>query len=286
MFGAPRWSHDERYDVVFVGVPSDAGALGWRSAALGPLLLREQSQNFPITLNAHGECVGWHDYVSGRTLLRSVRIADAGDFVYDRRLGAKQLDSLPAVYATLRDSTRLLCILGGDHSITYQLAQALRDEGLLWIDAHEDATARHGPHPHCGNVVSYIDLVPSVTAVVQFGLRGIVPAVRSTPPPQRRQCRSTEEIVAVFRERNVTSIATTIDVDVFDPTLMPAVAAAMPEGLQPADVLRVLGGVAQAGIRISVLELAEFAPLVEADAVPALALVNFLLRGMAECLIG
>lgn len=284
MFGAPLWSPEEQYDVVFVGVPSDAGSLGWRSPALAPLLLRAQSQLFPINRDAKGECVGWYDYEDGRTLLRGARLADAGDLVYDRRLGSRQLEALPSVYATLRASTRLLVILGGDHSITYWLAQALHGEGLLWLDAHEDATPRRGEHPHCGNVVSYIDAMPNVPAIAQFGLRGLAPDVRAAPPAHRVHCRTVDQVVAALREREVTSAAMTIDVDVLDPSVMPAVASAMPGGLRMSDLLGVISGVRRAGIRIPVLEIAEFAPVAEADAVPALSLVNFLLRGIAGCL--
>lgn len=283
MFGAPRWSDGERYDVVFVGVPGAAGSLGTRTPALGPLMLRSQSQLFPLVRDPNRECVGWYDYAAEQVILRGIRMADAGDFVYDRRLGSEQFASLPSVYATLRESTRLLVILGGDHSLTYWLAQSLMGEGLLWFDAHEDATARRGPYPHCGNVVSYIDSMPNVPAIAQVGLRGLVPNVRPAVPAHRMMCRGANQVAACFRARGVTSAAATLDVDVFDPALMPAVASAMPGGLQVDDVLKVLAGVVDHGIAIPVLEVAEFSPLTESDAVHALTLVNFLLRGIAAC---
>jgi agmatinase len=284
MFGAPLWSPGERYDVVFVGVPSDLGSLGGRSPALGPAVLREQSALFPAVAGADGECVGWYDYTARRTLLRGARLADAGDFGIDPGRGPEALEALPAVYEALLESTRLLVVLGGDHSITYWLARALDGDGLVWLDAHEDATRRRGPYPHCGNVVSYIDSMPNVHAIAQLGLRGLVPDTRAQPPPHRVFCATPAEVVEALRARGCSSAAVTIDVDVLDPSVMPAVAAAMPGGLHVRDLLDVLGALSGAGVRVRALEIAELAPISPADAVPALSLVNFLLRAAATCL--
>ena len=281
MFGAPRWSPDERYDVVFVGVPSDLGGLGHRSPATAPSFLRTTSQLFPLVHDGAGNAKGWFDYSTRTDLLRGVTMADAGDFPVSRASGLRALEPLASVYETLRESASLVVVIGGDHSISHFLAPALHDEGLVWMDAHEDASPKDGPYPHCANVVSYLDELDNVRAIAQYGLRGIVPADRPPVGPRRRLCGSAEEVVETLRSAAVRSAAVSIDVDVFDPSVMPAVGSAMPEGLRSHDVLRVLRSLRQANIAVPFLELAEFAPLSETDVTSALFLVNFLLRAIA-----
>ncbi|WP_394843869.1 arginase family protein [Pendulispora brunnea] len=281
MFGAPRWNQDTAYDVVFVGVPTDTGGLGHRSPAAAPGFLRSTSTLFPLMNGRTGGALGWFDYTTRTTLLQGVRMADAGDFPCSRAEGIGQLSALPYVYETLRESTKLLVILGGDHSISYFLGKALDQEGIVWVDAHEDAAGKNGAFPDCANVVSHLDDEDAVQAIAQFGLRGIVPADRREPPAKRRLCASAEDVVSALRAHSVSSTAVTVDVDVFDPSLLPAVGSALPEGLRSTDVLRVVAAVRNAGIRIPVLEVAEFAPVSELDVTSGLFLVNFLLRAIA-----
>jgi agmatinase len=285
LFGVPRWCPDERYDLVVVGVPSDSGGFGARTPATAPGFLRSLSQLFPARLNG-AACVGWFDYARQRTLLEGVRMADAGDFVWNRRRGFEQLAALPSVYATLRASTRLLVILGGDHSIAYWLASSLREEGLVWCDAHEDATDKDAPLPHCGNVVSYIDEMANVPLVAQYGLRGLVPAPRRPPPPTRTLCARPSEVVRALAARKLTRTAVSIDVDVLDPSIMPAVGSPMPGGLAVADLEALLTTLREGGVAVPILELVEFAPVSDGDASAALLLVNFLLNAAAICLDG
>lgn len=284
MFGAPRWDPDGAYDVVFVGVPTDAGGLGHRSPAAAPAFLRSTSTLFPLTRDAEGVAVGWFDYVWRRDILRGVRMADAGDLPCARGRGLEPLRVLPKVYEALRETTRLLVVLGGDHSIAYFLPPALRGEGLVWLDAHEDASPKQGPLPDCANVVSYLDEVDDLRAIAQVGLRGLVPADRRPPPPKRRICRSADEVVTTLRDAGVSGAAVSVDVDVFDPGVLPAVGSAMPGGMREGDALDVLRAVRRAGLDVPVLELAEFAPISDNDVTSALFLVNFLLRAASIAL--
>lgn len=278
MFGCPRFDPEQKYDVVFVGVPSDVGGLGHRSPAAAPAFLRSTSTLFPRLMDDAGRARGWFDYETRRTLLEGVRIADAGDFPCERGLGVAGLAPLTGVYGALRDATKLLVILGGDHSIAHFMAESLEDEGIVWLDAHEDAADPHGPYPDCANVVRYIDELASVRAVAQLGLRGIVPNNRVTPPPKRRLCGDVAEAVEHLRTHGVASAAVTIDVDVFDPSSLPAVGSPMPEGLASKDVLALFPALRAAGIGTPILEIVELAPVSESDVVSALFLLNFLLR--------
>ncbi len=284
MFGVPRWEPDTPYDVVFVGVPTDSGGLGHRSPASAPAFLRTAASLFPSATDDEGRSAGWFDYVEGRTLLAGLRLADAGDLACTRGGGAGQLECLSDVYATLRGTARQLVIMGGDHSIAYGLARSLRHEALVWVDAHEDARPKDGPYPDCANVVRYIDELENVPVIAQYGLRGLVPSGRAEPPKKRTLCRSVAEVVASLDAFAVRSAALTIDVDVLDPSILPAVGSPSPEGLRPSDLLDLVTGLRNAGVRVPVIELAEFAPTSEHDIASGLVLVNLLLRALSRCL--
>ncbi|MEM9489175.1 MAG: arginase family protein [Myxococcota bacterium] len=282
MFNLPRWQPDAEYDVVFIGVPSDAGGLGNRSPAAAPSFLRTASALFPTPVS-EGRCQGFYDYTVGQPLLAGARMADAGDLVCDRGAGMAQFEALPAVYATLRETCAQLVILGGDHSLSYFLAHSLDGEGIVWLDAHEDAGPRHDRYPHCANVVSYIDELANIPVIAQYGLRGIVPLRRDTPPDKRVLCHTSEQVVDALRTRDIRSTVLTVDVDVIDPSILPAVGSPMPEGMSPTDLLALLDALLDADIAIPVLELAEFAPISDQDITSGLVLVNFLLRALHRC---
>ncbi|WNG18809.1 arginase family protein [Cystobacter fuscus] len=284
IFGVPLWAPEQPCDVVFVGVPADMGMLGIRSTQGGPGALRDASIVFPEVRDDANRPVGWYDYPQRRVLLAGRQLRDAGDFPYDRRQGPEQLESLPDLYAALRESSRLLVILGGDHSLSYWMGRSLSGEGVVWVDGHEDAGRVQGEVPHHANVVSYVERLDTVGCVVQYGLRGLIPALRRDPPPQRTLCERPEEVVAALRRYGITEVALSIDVDVLDPSVMPSVSSPLPEGLGFADLLTLVSTLTRGGISIRVLELMEFAPVGEADRLPALALVKFLVRVVDACL--
>jgi agmatinase len=284
MFGVPRWEPQTKYDVVFVGVPTDSGGFGNRTPAAGPGMLRGVSHLFPFRTESDGAPAGWIDFNSRRTILKGIRMADAGDFPWQRRRGAEQFDALPAVYETLRHSARLVVILGGDHSNALSLGKTMHDEGLVWVDAHDDASGPSGAYPHCGNVTSYLEKLPNLPLITQYGVRGLVPATRSPAPQHRVLCAEPQEIVDEFRARGLSRAVVSIDVDVLDPSIMPAVGSMMPGGLQVQDLERLLRELRCGGLDISVLDIAEFAPTSEADTHATLLLTNFFLRAVAICL--
>lgn len=277
IFGVETWRPGERYDVVVVGVPCDLGELGLRSAAAGPSAIRAASQIFPAVGDA-----GWYDYERGAPILRGARIADAGDFRCDRLRGAAGLAELPGVYAALADTAELLVILGGDHSISYFMAQALSGEGVVWLDAHEDARPVAGPYPDHANVVSYLDAMDHIPAIIQYGLRGLVSHVPRARPDKRAIARTPAELDLALAAAACPALAVSIDIDVVDPTDCPAVGSPMPGGLRFADVLDAVRA-SRAAAPVRVLELAELAPVGDADRTAVLAATHFLLRAVSAC---
>ncbi len=275
--GCSDWSPEEVVDIVILGVPTDHGTLGVRSTVFGPSALRAASHVYVPGSQGEG---GWYDYTTQRNLLRGIKLADAGDFPVDRRVGMQQFDILPSVIENLLWKNRSLVVLGGDDSILYWLAQTCSGRAMLILDSHEDATRINGEYPHHGNVVSFIDTLLPPVLVLQYGLRGIVPLPRKSPPQSRVICTEKEEVIRVLKDNGVSELAICVDVDVFNPRIVDAVCARSPGGESPDHMLPLFEAIAASGINVKILSITEFAPDRGRDADTALALVQFIIRAL------
>jgi arginase family enzyme len=279
--GVPAWGEGDRARIVIAGVPTDVGGFTHsRSQRSAPAVLRRASSLFPLRLDDAAQPLGWYDYTQLRAILPAVSIADAGDFSIDKHHASVSLASVSTQLQVLADSSELLLILGGDHSITHWTIDALSgDVDLLFIDAHEDATGLDGDLPHCGNVVNYLEQKAHVKTITQFGLRGLVPNNRIAPGVNRQICASPASLIASLGASEL-DLFISIDVDVFDPTMFRSVAAPSPLGMHPDDLLDTLRAVSALGRRVRVLELVEFAPGAADDPMVGMAIVQFILRAM------
>ena len=138
-------------------------------------------------------------------------------------------------------------------------------------------------YPHHGNVVTFLEGLDS-SAIVQYGLRGLVPNRRKTPGRNRRVCGTIEQTVAALEEFGGKPLLVSLDVDVFDPFVIDSVTSPCPNGLDAAMILLLLSTVARMGHKIQLFDLAEFAPTGENARIQALYLVDFLLRA-TDCIL-
>ncbi|MEI8396641.1 MAG: agmatinase [Rhodospirillaceae bacterium] len=123
--GAPFAPHAARVSVV--GVPFDLGTTNRAGARAGPLAVRHASRMLVDGDNP----ANWRDPMS-------LGLADAGDF-------AIALGDIPASLALIKQQAanyHHLVAIGGDHTITLPLLQALTERtgrlGLVHFDAHVD----------------------------------------------------------------------------------------------------------------------------------------------------
>jgi arginase family enzyme len=180
---------------VTLGVPVDLAAGGAGGARLGPTEIRKVVNGSLLT--------GQGDVVD-HELLRlypafAPQLADLGDIEADGgrldHIGARLQKAVSEVLA--RDMRPL--VLGGDHSITHFVLEALiaRGEpfGLLHFDAHADmGPSRTLSH---ANVFAAAIESPCVQSIVQIGLRGIermTPFSRRVPCPKRRVVTAREAL--------------------------------------------------------------------------------------------
>jgi len=144
--------------------------------------------------------------------------------------------------------------LGGEHSITLGLARAYREKfpdiSFLQIDAHGDLRDSYDgtPHSHACIMRRIIDFAP----VVQVGIRSMCweerELTRSKPDwpifydyQIQRDPQWIEKVVSRLSK----NVFVTIDLDGFDPALIPAVGTPEPGGLSWYQGLALLRRVAQ-----------------------------------------
>jgi agmatinase len=159
--------------------------------------------------------------------------------------------------AGILERGRIPVILGGEHSITIGLVKALKENypelSVLQLDAHADLRDiyEESPFNHACTARRISELCP----LVQVGTRSLSrgeaeflkvfagkekPGIRTHYAPEIIRGVPREEVVEDLTE----DVFITIDLDVFDPSIMPATGTPEPGGLGWYDVLGLLRTVA------------------------------------------
>ncbi|CAH1797016.1 unnamed protein product [Owenia fusiformis] len=132
MMRLPIQKTSEGLDACFVGVTLDSGTCNRSGTRFGPRQIRSESIFAVRPFN----------FSTGAAPFESLRVADTGDVNLN-------MYNLPEACNSIRDHYRALvkdgCIpltMGGDHTITYPILQAIKEKhgpvGLVHIDAHDD----------------------------------------------------------------------------------------------------------------------------------------------------
>ena len=160
---------------------------------------------------------------------------------------------------------KLVCLLGGDHSLTpgavRAVAQRHQDLSVLVLDAHTDLADEYqgSRYSHACTVRRILEWAPAVLVGVRsvhqeahdFLQGGTVPMFPRSAEP----ITGTEAIV----ERLSPNVYVSVDLDVFDPSLMAAVGNPEPGGMGWWEVLKLLRAVAEQR-RIVAFDIMELAP--------------------------
>lgn len=168
-------------------------------------------------------------------------------------------------------SGRFLIGLGGEHSVTGPLVQAVRERhpgvGVLQLDAHADLRGSFEGSPHNHACVMH-RLLDEGVAMAQVGIRSLT--------GEERALIGERGVCTVFAEEAVHTpvsawigrvlealpeeVYVTVDLDAFDPAIMPATGTPEPGGLDWYRALAVLREVARHR-RIVGFDVVELAPL-------------------------
>lgn len=179
------------------------------------------------------------------------------------------------------DRSKIVGVVGGDHSVPFGAIQALAARhpglGILHIDAHADLRAAFEGFTwsHASIMHNVVEKVPEVARLVQVGIRDLGNAELALIEASRGRIvthfdallqakRYEAESWAAQCERIIRDLPREIylsfDIDGLDPALCPHTGTPVPGGLSYPQATYLLGAVVKAGRRIVGFDLNEVAP--------------------------
>jgi agmatinase len=249
------------------GMPYDIAT--WpNDQSRAPDAIRQASLDIDYTLNHY-------DYDLGGPLLdgRNISIVDCGNVTRDP-------DDASVHYRRAEQATRkiiaantTLVVLGGDHGIPIPVLRALEEQGspvtLVHIDAHLDWRDEiNGETEGYSSPIRRASEMPWIDKIVQIGMRGIGSA-RTGEVDDARAYGA--DVITAYEMHDIGMDAVleripdggpyylTIDADGIDPTIMPAVLAQTPGGLDWLQTRKLIHGLVKKG-RVLGMDLVEIAP--------------------------
>lgn len=256
-------------------------------ASHAPRAVRERSERY-------GAFRTHHDFdTGGKMLPGEVRVVDVGDAVTTPGDGpANSARATEAVRAIL-DRKAVPLVLGGDDSTPPFAIRAYEAYGpitIVQIDAHLDYRDEvRGVRDGYSSPMRRAAEMSWVDKVVHVGTRG----VGSARPEEVEATQDRGNAIVTAREIHSGGIAAalrhvppggdyyvSIDVDGFDPAVMPAALALTPGGLTYSHGLELIAGLQERG-RIVGLGFAEFYPDRDVNGLTALGIVRLAIAAMA-----
>lgn len=248
-------------DVAVLGIPFDI-ALGFRPGArFAPRALREAS------LRSVPPFTG----LDGVTRLAGVTFADAGDVVLPSLEPELARQRISAAAEYVRDRCRLPVFLGGDHSVTYPILRAFAgvpDLHVVQLDAHLDFTDSRNDtrFSNSSPFRRACEELPNLVHITTIGLRGLrfdpeaVAAARARGHALIPMTDVTADLSSVLaRLPRGKNVYLSVDVDGFDPSVIPGTSSPEPDGLTYAQGMAILAETARHNTIVG-LDVVELAP--------------------------
>jgi len=242
------WANCDRLedaDVVLIGVPDESGSHAERKgAARGPDQIRRVSNRMATVIHA-----GHRSLIQPGTAILTKRIFDHGNVAKEE---------VTAIVSTVVGLGKKPVVIGGDHSITFEVLKAFTAPGLavVYFDAHPDfiCSEKH----YYGSVMCDISSLKGVdlSTSVMMGVRAPEPEeldnlsrskVRVISPVDILQ----QGIIGVFEEvqRRIMGhpVYISVDMDVLDPAFAPGVDVPIPGGLTSNELIYLVSRIAPLG---------------------------------------
>ncbi|GLO62820.1 agmatinase [Vibrio sp. MACH09] len=260
-------------DIAILGVPfgmsySVDGQANDQSTAPDHIRNWSTFSEIEMTLNHY-------DFDLGGTLLdgKEIRVVDCGNVKANLANPEQHYDDAEKIARSVFASNATLITLGGDHGVPIPIMKALdvlqKDIVLIHIDAHLDwRDSINGEKNGYSSVIRRASELDHITAIHQIGLRGIGSAKTEevndaiahgcsiTTAYQLHDLGMNEVLKSI--PDNATYYLT-IDADGIDPTIMPAVLAQTPGGLNWIQLHKLIHGLVNKG-RVVGMDLVEITP--------------------------
>lgn len=280
-------------DVVIVGAPVDQATSYRPGARFGPRAIRQ------------ADCIGGPaarpSLRTGTDPLRALRIVDFGDVgTFPGGVANVHRELREALDTVLRLGA-LPVVLGGDHSISLPMLEALGEHfsadgyAVVHLDAHNDVElggdeVDHGnpfslavargvlrpDHKVCVGVRGYWPTTPA--ELEHWGARGM--RTYTMGKCEELGIDGTLREIIAFARECAPRVYLTVDIDVLDPAFAPGTGTPEPGGLTTRELLRMVSRLSSE-LRLCALDLVEVSPLLDPAGITALAAQHVVLEGLA-----
>ena len=214
---------DARY--VILGVPYDGTSTFVKGADKGPQAILDASDSlelFDIQYQHEAWLSGIH--------------TDHHD--YDFRTPETMVKSVHNRVSHFMDEGKRIILLGGEHSVSVGAIQAMAERhdnlSVLQIDAHADL--RDSYHDSIYNHACVMRRAQECARVVQVGIRNVCSEEYPYVVPENtfyaHLIHNQEDWMDKAVERLTDNVYITVDLDGFDPSILPATGTPLPGGLQ------------------------------------------------------
>ncbi|MEN6464007.1 MAG: agmatinase [Syntrophaceae bacterium] len=252
---APEFTEYGKSLFIVVPVPYDLTSTYQGGARRGPAAILDASANMEL----YDEELGKETYLCGIHTFPAVEPIASGP--------ADMNEAVMQEISGIINGGKIPVLLGGDHSVTLgavrAAAGAYPELSVLHLDAHADLRNSYQgtPFSHAciGRRIS--ELVP----LVQAGIRSMSAeeadflkssSVVSIPPGEFIYADTKKKITGSLKK----DVYITIDLDVFDPSIMPSTGTPEPGGLLWGDVLDIVREVSQT-CNVRGFDIVELAPI-------------------------
>lgn len=251
--------------VVVIGVPYDRGTPPEQGGGCcrAPQCLRRLSA--PEIIQVKNGLL--FDLERRQEIFKGLVLSDLGDIRYrPERADEEYREFITNTASLIVAERKAPLFLGGDHLIALLalrgLARAGRSVQVLHLDAHLDyEPVKSDDLPTHSTFVSFIVTEGLAQRVIQIGSRGISWGV--PPTPQAVISTRVSELHTALLPG--VDLYLTIDTDVFDTSIAPAVNFPEPGGLTLAGLTDVLQVVQAAGLRAIGADWSEYNPVLDRD---------------------
>jgi agmatinase len=241
---------------VVVPVPYDLTSTYQPGSRRGPVAIIEASTNMEL----YDEELRKETYLAG--------IHTTLPLPVDARGPKHMINGIHREISGIAALNKIPVMLGGEHSISFGAIQALQEKypklTVLHLDAHADLRESYQGSPY--SHASVARRISEICPLVQVGIRSMSKeeadylaqsSIKSYGADFVSEKKNWNETVCKELSGDV---FISIDLDVFDPSIMPATGTPEPGGLYWRDVLQLLRGVSRS-CRIRGFDVVELAPI-------------------------
>ena len=220
----PQFSELDQSKYVLLSVPYDKTSTFQKGADLGPQAILDASDSIEL-----------YDVVTDNEAYTAGIYTD--DFQYNFDTPEAMVQSVYDRVKHFLNQKKTVCLLGGEHSVSVGAIKALSEKyhqlSVLQIDAHADLREEYHDSPY--NHACVMRRAQEYANVVQVGIRSVCSEEREFIVPENmfyaHEIRKNPNWIDQVINKLSDYVYLTIDLDGFDPSIVPGTGTPLPGGL-------------------------------------------------------